>query len=146
MKLETIREAYMRADSIWRDARRAKNDQLIREARDLHDTTAAAVNACGPVFAEVAVVYCESMKRGNVVPDIDHWLYNATPADVVSIFRENGIKRFTMSSTWTDALETAAAFIDAGCRLEGMQTVFVNKLDIRNDKYKTGPALVFYID
>lgn len=146
MKLETVREAYMRADSIWRDARRAKNDQLIREARDLHDTTAAAVNACGPVFAEVAGVYCESMKRGNAVPDIDHWLYNATPADVVSIFRENGIKRFTMSSTWTDALETAAAFIDAGCRLEGMQTVFVNKLEIRTDKYKTGPALVFYID
>ena len=81
MKLETIREAYMRADSIWRDARRAKNDQLIREARDLHDTTAAAVNACGPVFAEVARVYCESMKRGTVVPDIDHWLYNAAPAD-----------------------------------------------------------------
>ena len=70
MKLETVREAYMRAESIWRDARRAKNDQLIREARDLHDTTAAAVNACGPVFAEVAGVYCESMKRGNVVPVI----------------------------------------------------------------------------
>ena len=150
MKLETVREAYMRAETIYNTActmeEGPERDRLIDQARALHDTTCAEVNACGPVFADVAGIYYKSMNRGNVVPDIDHSPYNATPAEVVAIFRENGIKRFTMSSTWTDATKTAWAFVEAGCRLDGMQTVFIDGVNFWTNEYKTGPAFVFYID
>ena len=42
--------------------------------------------------------------------------------------RENGIERFTFSSGWTDAVETAWLFQKAGCVLEGL--VEINKCNL----------------
>lgn len=84
----------------------------------------------------------ESKDNGN--DDIDFNDIRSNPKKLVDDMRENGITRFTFSSRWSSAIETAFAFVKAGCVLVGM-----TEINGRYDKFtrtqEKNPAYVFEI-
>lgn len=142
-RVDALRDAVTAAENAGNDA---EAERIYEEARALRDATCAKVNSHGAAVAEAVRIYTDSRKRGNAAPDIDHSLYAATPAEVVSFYRENGIQELTISSTWTDAVQTIADFVEAGCKLIGVREVYVGAPSFRTNEYKKGPAVVLTIE
>lgn len=141
-RVDALRDAVTAAENAGNDA---EAERIYEEARKLHRTTCDSVSRRGAVYAEAVRFYTESRRRGNTAPDINRYPH-ADPAEIVSVYRENGIQELTISSTWTDAVQTIADFVAAGCKLTGIREVYIGAPSFRTNEYKKGPAVVLTIE
>ena len=100
------------------------NDEAGKAAaRTAHRELEASLTAAGKAYRTAYLFYADAQRRGNELIDISKPITNTEAADLVNLLRENGIEAFTFSSTWSSAVETAWAFQQNGCRLEGMAEI-----------------------
>lgn len=71
-------------------------------------------------FSRICALYVRSRDDGNEYLDINGVIRDKDVDSLVSCMRENGIDKFTFSSGWTSAVDTAWLLQQAGCRLEGL--------------------------
>ena len=90
-------------------------------ARTAHRELEASLAAAGRSYRTAYRLYADAQRRGNALIDISEPATDA--ADLIDLLRENGIEAFTFSSTWSSAVETAWAFQQNGCRLDGMTEI-----------------------
>lgn len=116
------------------DAAKAANDEAGMEAaRAAHGALVDEVREKGSDYSYVLRLYVESMNAGNDCIDISEPLQN--DAEMIGWLRNFGIEKFTFSSSWSSAVNTAWTFLQNGCKLEGMV-----EINSRNShwNFKTG--------
>lgn len=136
-------ELRIRADY---DAAEAAGSEEGKEAaraaiRKLWDS----IEAKGKAYNRIYRDYKNSRDRGNEYIDLHDVIWDKDVESLVTCMRESGIERFTFSSGWSSAVETAWLFQENGCWLEALIQINGDE-DIWNDgQYKKAPAYLFRI-
>ena len=126
-------------DEIIRTYREAKDEETRNAARMLMKEHQVKMFEWETLdFYEVYRAYREAAEEGNEFLNFDS-VYNSEKVDsYVRIMKENGIKHFTYSSTWTDSIRCVSDFVQAGAQLE--------KVTMIRSRDKEIPAMQLKID
>lgn len=84
------------------------------DMRALHEE----LEAQGDEFCFVFNLFAEMDERGNEHIDLHDVIWE--PEKTIETLRKFGVETFVFSSGWSRAVDTAWAFVQAGCKLEGM--------------------------
>lgn len=103
------------------------------------------IDARGKDYQRMYQMYEDMCDRGNEYMDIDNINKNEIPAMVES-FRKYGVDRFTMSSTWSSAVNAGWAFVQNGCQVQGMTEINGTTKKFMSDGYEKTPAYVFIVE
>ena len=138
--MESKLEYYSRLeDEIIRTYREAKDEETRNAARMLmkeHQNKMFEWETLD--FYEVYRAYREAAEDGNEFLNFDS-VYNSEKVNsYVRIMKENGIKHFTYSSTWTDSIRCVCDFVQAGAQLEKVTQIHCRDKEI--------PAMQLKID
>lgn len=91
--------------------------------------------------------YYEHAKEcGNEYLDIDGIVWDQDAAELIQAMRANGIEKFTFSSTYSGATETAWIFQQEGCSLEGLVEVNKPTKAFMSNEWDKAHALLFKIN
>ena len=93
-------------------------------------------------FHSIYNAYEESRDNGN--EELNFKEYIKKPDATIACLKKNGIKKFTFSSGWSDAIEDAWELQQAGCKIIGMTEVN-GRYDFLKGKHEIIHALVFEI-
>lgn len=107
-------------------------NKAVDEYKDLME----AVRIEGKCFCAMFRMYSEMKEDGNTLLNVPD---NYNPEGIMKLFKACEIVRFTYSSRWSGALETAYVFEQSGYRIDGMTEINGGS---RNNNKKI-PALVF---
>lgn len=147
-KLELIKTMYeAEAANIakYHAADEAGDSEGCKAAREAHEAWEKLMNETDKQFKAVYRLY-ESMKeRGNDMIDFDEPYQYRNAAETVAMLREYGFDRFSFSSTWSSAAETAWEFIQNGCKLTGMIEIRGTVTEFYSNEYKKVPAYTFSV-
>lgn len=114
---------YAKEQEIWaayRAAADTKDMAGVEDARNAHLAFENSLSAKGSNYVTVYRLYKESCERGNHYIDIGDIRDYRNEAALIRALREMGIDTFTFSSGWSSAAESAWAFVQNGCTVEGM--------------------------
>lgn len=138
--MENKLEYYSRLeDEIIRTYKKAEDEETRNAVRMLMKEHENKMFEQEPLdFYEVYQAYRKAVENGNKYLDFDGTYTPERIRDYVKILKENGIKHFTYSSTWTNALQDAWEFESAGAHLE--------KMTMTHWRGKDVPALKFTIE
>ena len=117
-------------------------DAARKDMRALWDGLEANGNGCARLYSE----YREAMERGNDYIDLHDVIWDKDVPDLIACMRENGVERFTFSSTWSSAVETAWLFQENGCMLEGLIQINGDRNVFRDREFKKIPAYLFRVE
>lgn len=115
----------------------AKYHELVSHASDKEEyrDLMEAVRLEGECFCAMFRMYSKMKEAGNTLLNVPD---DYGPENIMKLFKACEISRFTYSSSWSGALETAYVFEQSGYRIAGMTEINVGA---RNNKKI--PALVF---
>ena len=134
---ENIR-AYHEAD--------ARDDEAGRQAvRDAHKALMASIEAKGKDYAHLYELYEDAHDRGNELIDLSDVIWDDKVEALIASFREYGVKRFTFSSGWSSAVETAWLFTQQGCKLEGLVEINGRCKAFMSDDYEKKHGYLFSV-
>lgn len=85
--------------------------------------------------------YFNSKDVGNDLIDFHDVIWEADIPEIVLVCRENGIREFTISSTFSSLIETLAEFEKLGCKMFGLMQVKANYTDWQTGKNAIIPAI-----
>lgn len=147
-KLELIKTMYeAEAANIakYHAADEAGDSEGCKAAREAHEAWEKLMNETDKQFKAVYRLY-ESMKeRGNDMIDFDEPYQYRNAAETVAMLREYGFDRFSFSSTWSSAVETAWLFTQNGCRLEGLVEINGRCKAFMSDEYEKKHGYLFSV-
>lgn len=134
-------------ERIYREYQNYKKeygDNIARkeEALAAYRVLSANLHERGLVFVMIYRQYEKSKDNGNENLNFNDYIPEV--GKCVDCLRENGVKRFTFSSSWTGAIENAWELQKAGCRMVGMKEVKSGK-DWKGTQ-KPLAALIFEIN
>ena len=90
--------------------------------------------------------YVVSRDSGNDYLDISEVVWDNEAAKLIEAMRQNGIERFTFSSGWSHAIDTAWFFKEAGCTLEGLVEINSRYTEWISDKHEKAHGYLFRVD
>lgn len=122
----------------------AKNKEEKEEARELHNKTFGQIGNMGEFAVHIWREYQISRKHGNFNLNLSEIVWDHQVPEIVACMKANGIKRFTFSGTYTEAIRTAWLFQQEGCVLEGFVEINSRYTDAYGDSKKV-PALQFRV-
>ena len=122
----------------------AKSDKEREEARRLLDKTISEIESLGFYTIHIWREYKNARDCGNSRLNLSDIIWDHQVPKMVTCMKENEIKEFTFSATYTEAIKTAWLFQQEGCVIEGMVKVFSTYTDA-NGEHTEVPALLFKI-
>lgn len=122
----------------------ATNDEEKEEARKLHNETFGQIGNMGEFAIHIWREYKISRENGNLNLNLSEIVWDHQVPEIVACMKANGIKRFTFSGTYTEAIRTAWLFQQEGCVLEGFAEINSKYTDAYGDSLKV-PALQFRV-
>lgn len=78
--------------------------------------------------------------------DFNDVIWDNEVQSIIKTLRDNGIEKFTFSSTWSGAVKTAWLFTQNGCTLEGLTEINEGYEDFITGKMKKTPAYLFKLN
>ena len=128
------------------DAAEAAGDTEGQEkARAAHQLLAEQIKAKGAAYERILRFYFEAQERGNEYIDLNEVIWDDKVTALIDSFREYGIEKFTFSSGWSSAVETAWLFTQNGCRLEGLVEINGPHKAFMSDEYENAHGYLFSI-
>ncbi|WP_419091400.1 DUF7698 family protein, partial [Waltera sp.] len=121
MKKNNFAEEYAREATIkaqYHEAEKAGNTEGQEAARNAYHELEKQIAAKGNAYARIYRLYSKAQERGNRYIDLNDTIWDEQVKPLIGSLREYGIEKFTFSSTWSSAVETAWLFTQNGCRLE----------------------------
>ena len=121
MKKNNFAEEYAREAAIkaqYHEAEKAGSKEGQEAARDAYHELEEQIAAKGNSYARIYRLYSEAQDRGNEYIDLNDTIWDEQVKPLIGSLREYGIEKFTFSSTWSSAVETAWLFTQNGCGLE----------------------------
>ena len=97
-------------------------------------------------YQEMFNLAWEAHRVGNDLIDLNRCIWEKEIPALVEKFRKYGIDAFTISSGYSSLNETIYAFLQNGCRMDGMVITHLPYQDFMSDEFKTGPAFLLRID
>ena len=122
----------------------AKSDKEREEARRLLDETISEIKSLDFYTVHIWREYKNARDCGNNRLNLSEIVWEHQVSDIVACMKANGIKEFTFSSTYSEALGTAWLFQQEGCTMEGMVKIFSTYTDAFGEHTEV-PALLFRI-
>ena len=144
----TFAGIYARHQEIkaqYEAAKVAGYEEGIAQARNDHKALMESVKATGASFAAIYWLYQMSMEEGNDLIDISDVHEYRDEATLIASFREYGIEAFTFSSGWSSAVDSAWAFTQNGCTLQGMTQINSQHKDFETGEYEKRSAFLFKV-
>ena len=148
MKNDFAREYAQEQENIraYNEAE-ARNDEAGMQAvRDNHHTLMTNIEAKGKDYANLYSLYEDAHDRGNELIDISEVVWDNKVEPLIASFREYGIERFTFSSGWSNAVETAWLFTQQGCKLEGLVEINGRCKAFMSDDYEKKHGYLFSVN
>ena len=133
-KVQALHKAYQAADEAGKTAIRDSYKALMKE-----------IEALGTAACRIWRDYETSRDCGNEYLDINDVVWDKDVESLISCMREHGIEKFTFSSSWSSAVETAWLFQKAGCKLEGFVEINSQHKAIMSDEYEKAHGYLFSI-
>ena len=129
-----LKKQYDAADDAGKDSIRAEHKALMEHIASL-----------GGAAPRIWREYEKARENGNELLDINDVVWDKDVESLISCMREHGIEKFTFSSSWSSAVETAWLFQKAGCKLEGLVEINSQHKAIMSDKYEKAHGYLFSI-
>ena len=126
MKKNNFAEEYAQETAIkaqYHEAEKAGNTEGQEAARNAYHELEEQIAGKGNPYARIYRLYSEAQERGNAYIDLNDTIWDDQVPALIGNLREYGIEKFTFSSTWSSAVETAWLFTQNGCTLEGLVEV-----------------------
>ncbi len=142
---EATYEMEMKYEAAYEAAKAEGNEAGIEKAREDYGTMMAELGTKGEAYCRIYREYTASRKKGNDLLDLNDAIEDGQVESLVACMRENGVERFTFSSTWSGAVGTAWLFQESGCRLEGLVQINSKRGGIHSEGVKKAPAYLFRI-
>ena len=125
----------------------ARNDEAGMQAvRVAHKALMASIEAKGKDYAYLYELYEDAHDRGNELIDLNDVVWDDKVEALIASFREYGIERFTFSSGWSSAVETAWLFTQQGCKLEGLVEINGRCKAFMSDDYEKKHGYLFSVN
>ena len=138
-KVAAIKAAYNKAQEAGDEA---GMDQARKDIRAAYNQ----IEENGEEYARVYRMLEEARERENDLIDINDNIWSKDVEKLIGALRENGIKEFTFSSTWSSIVETAWLFTKNGCSLKGMVEINGHCQVFMGGEWERKPAFLFTID
>ena len=97
-------------------------------------------------FRKIWTMYEKAKENQNLYIDFNDVIWDNEVQSIIKTLRDNGIEKFTFSSTWSDAVKTAWLFTQNGCTLEGLTEINEGYEDFITGKIKKTPAYLFKLN
>ena len=124
-KIDELYNRHQEIKAAYEAAKKAGDDVAREKARADMRALREELDAQGDEFCFVFNLLVEMDERGNEHIDLHDVIWE--PEKTIETLRKYGVETFVFSSGWSSAVETAWAFVQAGCKLEGMVEI--------NDRY-----------
>lgn len=142
----TLATEYAQEQAIrhqYDTAKTANDVNAVEAARKTYNDFAAGIENKGKVYARIYRMYSDAQKRGNTYIDLNDAIWDSQVTPIIDSLRECGIEKFTFSSSWSSAVETAWLFLQNGCHLEGLVEINGPYEDFINGGYQKAHGYLF---
>lgn len=126
-------------------AEAAGNREGQEKARDAYRRLEERILEKGEAYGRVYRLYCEAQERGNEYIDLNAAIWDDKVTLLIGSLREYGIEKFTFSSGWSSAVETAWLFTKNGCHLEGIVEINGPHKAFMSDEYEKAHGYLFAV-
>ena len=148
MKNDFDREYAREQENIraYHEAEARGDEAGMQAARDAHKALEADIEAKGKDYAYLYSLYEDARERGNELIDLSDVIWDDKVEALIASFRACGIERFTFSSSWSSAVETAWLFTKQGCRLEGLVEINGHCKAFMSSEYEKKHGYLFSVN
>ena len=143
--MNIFEKTYAQVQEANRVYEAAATEADKERARAIYHEATDAIEAHGGIACRVWREYEVSRDSGNTYLDINDVVWDKDVESMISCMREHGIEKFTFSSSWSSAVETAWLFQKAGCKLEGLVEINSQHKAIMSDEYEKAHGYLFSI-
>lgn len=144
----TFASIYARHQEIkaqYEAAKAVGSEEGMAQARTDHRALMDSVEGTGKAFARIYRMYEDAMDVGNDYIDLADIHEYQNEAETIACLREYGIETFTFSSGWSSAVDSAWAFTQNGCTLQGMVEINSRIRNFDGDGYEKAHAFLFKV-
>ena len=117
----------------------------MEAAREAYRKLSEKIEGRGKSYTNVYRLYVDAAEHGNEYIDLHDVVWDKDVEALISSLRENGIEYFTVSSTWSSAVQTAWLFTENGCTLEGLVKINGQSRAFGSNEYEKIPAYLFAV-
>ncbi len=135
-------EAYIKLEEAKKAYDAATTEEEKKHAQTLYDNAGSDLPE-SRVAQFIARSYVEAKENENDYLDFADVVNPEDAGEIVSLLKENNIKHFTYSSTWSSAVKASWAFQEAGCKLEGLVEINVPTHAFAKQGFDKTPAYLF---
>ena len=147
-------------ENFYNRIRDAKNAYDAARTEDEKNAARSAYKAVWDELKELGNAACRlfneyevSRDSGNDYLDINDNIsdeevsvWDNEAAKLIEAMRQNGIERFTFSSGWSHAVETAWLFKEAGCTIEGLVEINSRYTGWNSDEHEKAHGYLFRVE
>ncbi|MCC8013641.1 MAG: hypothetical protein LIO87_00450 [Eubacterium sp.] len=142
MKNNNFENNYAREQELYISFDKAEENEK-EEIRKAHDFLWKEITAKGEDYTKLYKLYSETKERENDYIDLSDVVWERDVKPLIESFRKFGISKFTFSSTWSSAVETAWLFQKNGCKLEGLVEINGRHKDFMSKEYEKVHGYLF---
>lgn len=144
----TLAQDYAREQEIKRQYGTADaqgSEEGKEAARAAYRALMDGIAARGDAYARTYRLYSGAQERGNEYIDLNEVIWDEKVKETIDSLRKCGIEKFTFSSGWSSAVETAWLFTQNGCRLEGLVEINSQHKAFGSEEYEKAHGYLFSI-
>ena len=143
--MNIFEETYRKEQEMVRQFDATDDEEERETIREAHERLMEGISEKGNIACIVWRAFETAKERGNEYIDFSEVITDSDVRGLLRCLRENGIKRFTFSSTWSSTVLTAWYFTQEGCSLEGM--VEINGLEkLFSEEREKIPGYLFRVN
>lgn len=147
MKKDELTKDYEKFESLkagYDEAKATNSEVGMEKAKADYQELLASVRAKGETYSKMMRLFSDMKERGNDCIDFaDPYL---DERKLVETLKDYGFGCFTLSSTWSGAVENAWNFQKAGCTLEGMIEINGTSKEFMSNDYEKVHAFLFKLN
>ena len=138
--------AYKSIDAAYIAAQADGDEAGMEKAREDYRAWSAGIEAKGQDYTKIFRLYMDARKVGNTYIDLHDTIWDKDVKGLIEAMRALGVDRFTFSSTWSSAVETAWLFQKEGCSLEGLVEINSQHQAFMSNEYEKAHGYLFRVN
>ena len=142
-KITNFEKAYTAVQKLENEYKSCKDENARKKAHQEICEIIQSLISEDDVQRFIWYAYKESRDNGNKYINFSNLTRKHKVNDYVRCMKKQGFTHFTMTSTWSNVVEVAWRFEEAGCELCGMTHVTVCTGCSLTRKYQNKPAFIF---
>lgn len=142
MEMNKFEKLYARVQELKKLYNEGEKEKAQQSYSELKETIKNEENG----FRKIWTMYEKARENQNMYIDFNEVIWDNEVQSIIKILRDNGIEKFTFSSTWTNAVKIAWLFKQNGCTLEGLIEINEGFEDFETGEMKKTPTYLFKLN